>query len=78
VYLHLDLDALDPSGGRGAVDPRVAGGISRSQLDEPLGAIRDRLTVLAATIATYTPAKDDGETLPVVIDAIRQLSDPRG
>jgi arginase len=73
VYLHLDLDALDPSIGKGVVDPPVAGGISRPQLNELLSAINDRLTVVAVTVATYTPAKDDGQTLPVAIDGIRRL-----
>jgi arginase len=73
VYLHLDLDALDPSIGKGVVDPPVAGGISRPQLNELLSAINDRLTVVGVTVATYTPAKDDGRTLPVAIDGIRRL-----
>jgi arginase len=73
VYLHLDLDALDPSIGKGVVDPPVAGGISSSQLNELLTAISDRLTLVAVTVATYTPAKDDGQALPVAIDAIRRL-----
>jgi arginase family enzyme len=73
VYLHLDLDALDPSIGKGVVDTPVAGGISSSQLNELLTAISDRLTLVAVTVATYTPAKDDGQTLPVAIDAIRWL-----
>ena len=78
VYLHLDLDALDPTIGRGIVDPPVAGGISSSQLAELIIKIRERLTVVGATIATYTPEKDDGQTLPVAIDAIRRLIGHRG
>jgi arginase family enzyme len=34
VYLHLDLDALDPSVGLDIVDPPVDGGLSGSQLAE--------------------------------------------
>ena len=74
VYLHLDLDALDPSIGRGVVDPPVPGGLSSSQLAELLTEIRKRLNVVGATIATYTPANDVGQTLPVVIDSIRHLT----
>jgi arginase len=74
VYLHLDLDVLDPSVGRGVVDPPVAGGLSSSQLAELITEIRERLGLDGATIATYTPANDDGRTLPVAIGSIRQLT----
>ena len=74
VYLHLDLDALDPSIGRGVVDPPVAGGLSSSQLADLITEIRERMAIVGATIATYTPANDDGHTLPVAIDSIRHLT----
>jgi arginase len=73
VYVHLDLDALDPSVGAGVVDPPVAGGLSGQQLGELLSKVRERFAVVGATIATYTPANDQGSTLAVVIDAIRRL-----
>lgn len=73
VYLHLDLDVLDPSVGSGFVDPPVPGGLSSSQLAELITKIRERLTLVGATIATYTPAKDDGRMLPLAIDSIRRL-----
>jgi arginase len=73
VYLHLDLDALDPSVGPGIVDRPVDGGLSSSQLAELVTEIRERLTVVGATVATYTPAKDDGRTLAVAIESIRRL-----
>jgi arginase len=75
VYVHLDLDALDPSVGTGIVDPPEPGGLSSSQLAELVTGIRTRLNVAAATVATYTPANDDGRTLQVATDAIRQLID---
>jgi arginase len=73
VYLHLDLDALDPSVGTGVVDPPVAGGLSSSQLADVITKVRERLTIAGATIATYTPDKDDGQTLAVTVDVIRHL-----
>ena len=75
VYVHLDLDVLDPAVGSGVVDPPVPGGLSPEQLAELLGHVRDRFTVVAATIATYTPSKDEGSTLPIAIAAIRRLID---
>jgi arginase family enzyme len=75
VYVHLDLDALDPAVGRGVVDPPVPGGLSPEQLAELLDHVRARFAVLATTIATYTPSNDDGSTLPIAIAAIRRLID---
>jgi arginase len=75
VYVHLDLDALDPAVGSGVVDPPVPGGISPEQLAELIGQVRDRFAVIATTIATYTPSKDDGSTLTTAIAAIQRLID---
>lgn len=77
VYVHLDLDALDPVIGSGVVDPPVAGGLSEPQLVELLGKVGERFAVLAATIATYTPSKDDGSTLSAACAAIRTLTKDR-
>ena len=78
VYVHLDLDALDPSVGSGVVDPPVPGGLSARQLIEILADIRRRFLVIGASVTTYTPARDDGSTLPVAVAAIRTLIDPEG
>jgi arginase len=69
VYVHLDLDALDPAVGTGIVDPPVPGGLSADQLRETLMAVRERFEITAATIATYTPSRDDGRTLAAALDA---------
>lgn len=73
VYVHLDLDALDPSIGAGVVDPPVPGGLSEAQLLHLIDELREQFTVLGATIATYTPANDDGRTLRVAIAAVGAL-----
>jgi arginase family enzyme len=77
VYVHLDLDALDPDVGQGVVDPPVPGGLSPRQLHGLIDAVRDRWTIFAATIATYTPSKDDGSTLRVAVSAAKRLSAER-
>jgi arginase len=77
VYVHLDLDALDPSVGSGVVDPPVAGGLSASQLDELLDQVQARFDVAGATIATYTPSRDDGSTLRIARAAARRLPSSR-
>jgi arginase len=76
VYVHLDLDALDPAIGSGVVDPPVPGGLSQRQLTEILAEVRRRFSVAAASVTTYTPAKDEGLTLPVAISALRTLIGP--
>jgi arginase len=73
VYVHLDLDALDPAIGSGVVDPPVAGGLSERQLTEVLDDIGRRFSLAAASVTTYTPAKDDGSTLPAALSALRAL-----
>jgi arginase len=73
VYVHLDLDALDPSIGSAVVDPPVPGGLSASQLDDALALVCERFEIAGATIATYTPANDDGTTLHVAVAAVERL-----
>lgn len=77
VYVHLDLDALDPEIGSGVVDPPVPGGLSQRQLTGLLDAVCERFDVRAATIATYTPSRDDGSTLRAAIAAIGALTGER-
>jgi len=67
--VHLDLGALDPSIGRGVVDPPVPGRLTGGQLTELLLQVRERFDIAATTVATYVPANDDGSTLPIVIAA---------
>jgi arginase len=73
VYLHLDLDALDPSIGSGVADPPVPGGLSEQQLVGLLEEICHRFSVRGASVTTYTPATDEGSTLPVALSAINAL-----
>jgi arginase len=56
-YLHLDLDALDPSEGR-ANGYSARGGFSKEKLDELLRLISAHLPVAAMTLASYDPAYD--------------------
>jgi arginase len=58
VYLHIDNDAFDPHTAPGIVDQPVPGGLSLAQMEDIIRAVMARLPVAAATIATYTPARD--------------------
>jgi arginase len=68
-YVHLDLDALDPSEGR-ANGYAVRGGFSNEKLQELLRLIGNRLPVAALTLAGYDPAYDpEGKVCAIAIDA---------
>jgi arginase len=61
VYLHVDNDALDPAVAPGIVDEPVPGGLSLEQLEEVVRAVTARFRIRAATLATYTPERDEDE-----------------
>jgi arginase len=74
VYLHVDLDAFDPSVAPGVVDEPVPGGLSRAEGHAIVRAVRERFAVRAATIATYVPARDrDERTLALALGLIELL-----
>lgn len=68
-YVHLDLDALDPSEGR-ANGYAVRGGFSKENLQKLLAIIARHLRVEAMTIASYDPAYDsDGRVCATAFQA---------
>lgn len=57
VYLHIDLDVLDPS--EGTVNRWAApGGLTADQLIDAAGLIARRFEIRAASLASYDPALD--------------------
>jgi arginase len=74
VYLHVDNDALDPTVAPGIVDEPVPGGLTLEQLEGAVRAVTDRFRIRAATLATYTPERDeDGRTLRAGLRVIELL-----
>ena len=63
VYLHVDLDALDPAEG---IANRYAapGGLSAGQVLDALAAVGDRFAVAAVAVTAYEPAADAGGRMP--------------
>lgn len=57
VYLHLDLDVLDPSEGR-ANEYAEEGGLSFAQLTSAIQEIARRFQIFAVAFAAYDPAFD--------------------
>jgi arginase family enzyme len=75
VYVHVDLDALDPLVAPGIVDHPVPGGLSLADLEAALEGVRQRFRIRAATLATYNPARDEGErTLRVALRIIERVA----
>jgi arginase len=79
-YVHLDLDALDPSEGR-ANGYAVRGGFSKENLQKILAIIASNLPVEAMTIASYDPSYDnDGRVCATAFQAattvLAELSSP--
>ena len=62
-YLHLDLDVLDPDSVGHANSLTVPGGLSVAQLIAAIAAIRTRIPLAAATIASYAPEYDQDQAV---------------
>ena len=77
VYVHLDLDVLDPEKAGKANEFAPAGGLSAEDLKTALGVVRERFAVAAAGIASYDPSFDpDGRVLAVALACARMLTAP--
>lgn len=59
VYVHLDMDVLDPEGAP-ANEFAPPGGLKVEEVEEGIRMIRERFTLAAAGIASYDPDYDSG------------------
>jgi arginase len=74
VYVHIDLDVLDPAELRGLLDPEPFG-VPASALTTAIRALVARFELAGATIASYAPTgegdlAEDGPTILRIIGAI--------
>lgn len=74
VYLHIDLDVLDPGEIAGLLDPEPFG-LAASNLVGIIRTLRERFVLAGATIAAYAPAShaetvDDSPTILRLIGAL--------
>ena len=60
VYLHIDLDVLDPAEFGGLLDPEPFG-LGTGALVAAIRALRARFPLAGAGLAAYAPADPDGE-----------------
>ncbi len=61
IYVHVDLDALDPQIAPGIVDFPAPGGLSVAEMERILGAAAARFRIRAASLTTFDPDRDQGE-----------------
>lgn len=75
VYVHIDLDVLDPSVIAGLANP-VPFGLTLEQLTTAIGALRAEFALAGATIAGFSPvsALDAEEDLPSILRIIGALT----
>jgi arginase len=75
VYLHVDLDALDPSEGR--ANPFAADdGLSLEQLLDAIDRVFERFEVAAAAITAYDPRLDeDGRVAAAAMRVMGRVAD---
>lgn len=63
VYLHVDLDVLDPSEGR-ANEYAVGGGLTAADVGRVVGEVGQRMRIRAASLTAYDPAADREKRIP--------------
>ncbi len=77
VYVHLDLDVLDPAKAGRANGFAPEGGLDAEELLSALRMIRGRFDVAACGIASYDPALDaDGRVLRAALACVEEISTP--
>ena len=77
VYVHLDLDVLDPAKAGKANGFAAEGGLGAEELLAALGLVRGRFDVVAAGIASYDPSFDaDGRVLGAALACVGALTSP--
>jgi arginase len=72
VYLHIDLDVLDPSEGK-ANGWAVEGGLTADELEAAVEAVRARFDIAAATFSAYDPTVDPEGRIPAVAARLAAL-----
>lgn len=71
VYLRVDMDAFDPEVAPGVVDEPTPGGLSLGDAEPIIRATGERFRVRAATVATFTPERDESDR--TLLAALRMI-----
>lgn len=75
VYVHIDLDVLDPSEGK-ANSLAVHGGLGAAELEGALDAVQARFDVAAAALTAYEPPCDPEGRIPRVVAGLARRLAP--
>jgi arginase len=76
VYLHIDIDSMDPKFAPGVMFDPVPGGISLDDMEDAIGGVFDRFRVRAAALTVYDPDRDqDDRTLKTGLRLIELVAD---
>lgn len=78
VYVHVDLDVIDPPAIAGIGFPEPFG-VSPSGLCEAIRALRDRFTLVGAAVTEFAPQSPTAAEadLPVILRVLGALTGPR-
>jgi arginase len=72
VYLHIDLDVIDPKFVK-ANEYSIAGGLSPDDLYKSVNLIRDNYNIAAVSFTAYDPSLDPEKKIPDVVSQIVSL-----
>jgi arginase len=76
VYLHVDFDGFAPEVAPGVVDDPAPGGLSLTDAEMIIRESGRRFRIRAATLATFTPERDeDSKTLRVALRLLDLLAE---
>ncbi len=74
AHLHVDLDVLDPAAAPGVTFPSPRG-LSAAQLLEALDLVRERFRLVAVTVTSFTPDRDEaGITLTAGLAVLQRVT----
>jgi arginase family enzyme len=74
THLHVDLDVLDPAAAPGVTFPSPRG-LSAAQLLEAIDLVRERFTLVAVTVTSFTPDRDQaGTTLAAGLAVLQRVT----
>ncbi len=74
AHLHVDLDVLDPAAAPGVTFPSPRG-LSAAQLLEAIDLVRERFTLVAVSVTSFTPDRDEaGTTLAAGLAVLQRVT----
>lgn len=74
AHLHVDIDVLDPAAAPGVAFPSPHG-LSAAQLLEAVDLVRERFGLVAVTLTSFTPSRDEaGTTLAAGLAVLQRVA----